>query len=72
MTVTDVAGVLGLVAAALLGLWMLLGASTTPHRSDPRHSAPTASRPPRHRATAGNPLHRLVRWNWQRPTASRR
>ncbi|ADB29195.1 hypothetical protein Kfla_0066 [Kribbella flavida DSM 17836] len=62
MTVTDFAGILGLVAAALLALWMLLGASTTPHRGDPRHSAPTTDpRPARHRADPGHLLHRLRR-----------
>jgi hypothetical protein len=59
MTVTDFAGILGLVAAAALAAWMLLGANTTPHRGDPRHSAPGAeARPPRHRA-AGGRIHRL-------------
>ena len=62
MTVTDFAGILGLVAAAALAAWMLLGANTTPHRGDPRHSAPNAEpRPARHRATSGGRLHRLFR-----------
>jgi hypothetical protein len=62
MTVTDFFGVLGLIAAALLGAWMLLGANTTPHRGDPRHSTPTADpRPARHRATSGGRLQRIFR-----------
>ena len=60
MTVTDFAGILGLVAAAALAAWMLLGANTTPHRGDPRHSAPgVEARPARHRSTSGGRLHRL-------------
>ncbi|GAA1539328.1 hypothetical protein [Kribbella lupini] len=62
MTVTDFAGILGLVAAAVLAAWMLLGANTTPHRGDPRHSAPgTEPRPARHRATSGGKLQRIFR-----------
>ena len=59
-TWTDYAGVAGLVAAAVLAGWMLLGTgNTTPHRGDPRHSAqPTFTRTGRHRATRSL-LHRL-------------
>jgi hypothetical protein len=62
MTVTDFAGILGLVAATALAAWMLLGANTTPHRGDPRHSASNPEgRPARHRATSGGRLHRIFR-----------
>jgi hypothetical protein len=50
-TLTDYAGVTGLVAAAALAGWMLLGAgNTSPHRGDPHHSTPpTLTRTGRHR-----------------------
>lgn len=48
MSLTDIAGITGLIAAALLGLWMLLGART---------QSP-AARTARHR---GNPSLRLSR-----------
>lgn len=59
-TWTDFAGIAGLVAAAVLAGWMLLGpGSTSPHRGDPRHTAPpTLARTGRHRATA--PTRRLL------------
>jgi hypothetical protein len=60
MNWTDYAGLAGLVAAAVLAGWTLLGTNTTtPHRGTPRHSGnPAASRPiaGRHRA----PAHRLL------------
>jgi hypothetical protein len=62
MNWTDYAGVAGLVAAAVLGAWLLLGAgSTTPHRGDPRHSGQPAltTRAGRHRAPAARILNRL-------------
>ncbi len=53
MTLTDYAGILGLLAAAAVAAWMLLGsANTSPHRGDPRHSAPLTPRPARHRASS--------------------
>jgi hypothetical protein len=57
MTWTDYAGIAGLLAAAALAAWMLLGAAPlSPHRGDPRHSAPVAPRPARHRAPTAKPL----------------
>ncbi|WP_343967781.1 MULTISPECIES: hypothetical protein [Kribbella] len=64
MNWTDYAGLAGLVAAAVLAGWTLLGTflgtnTTTPHRGAPRHSGnPAPARPlaGRHRA----PAHRLL------------
>jgi hypothetical protein len=57
MTWTDYAGLAGLLAAAAVAAWMLLGAGhTSPHRGDPRHSAPLTPRPARHRATPAGRL----------------
>jgi hypothetical protein len=57
MNWTDYAGIAGLLAAAAVAAWMLLGAApVTSHRGDPRHSAPGAQRPARHRAPSSNPL----------------
>ncbi|TWD80661.1 hypothetical protein FB561_1748 [Kribbella amoyensis] len=68
MTVTDYAGVLGLVAAALVAFWMLTG--THGPRASARHSAPPTDEPhqpmasagaARHRATSGGLLQRILR-----------
>ncbi|WP_203590303.1 hypothetical protein [Streptomyces sp. SID13031] len=60
MNWTDYAGLAGLVAAAVLACWTLLGTNTTtPHRGTPRHSGI----PPQNRALAGRhraPAHRLL------------
>ncbi|WP_157630424.1 hypothetical protein [Kribbella catacumbae] len=50
MNWTDYAGLAGLVAAAVLVGWTLLGTNTTPHRGTPRHSGQVRSGPGRHRA----------------------
>jgi hypothetical protein len=62
MNWTDYAGVAGLVAAAVLGARLLLGAGNTSlHRGDPRHAAQPAltTRTGRHRAPAARLLSRL-------------
>jgi hypothetical protein len=63
MNWTDYAGLAGLVAAAALAGWTLLGANlTTLHRGTPRHSGPVPqSRPApgRHRAPAQRLFTRL-------------
>jgi hypothetical protein len=52
MSVTDYAGIAGLIAAALLALWMLRGARpqqapTGRHRGNPTLRIPKATRPGR-------------------------
>jgi hypothetical protein len=54
MNWTDYAGIAGLLAAAAVAAWMLLGAAPiTSHRGETRHSTP---RPARHRAPTSKPL----------------
>ncbi|GAA1563881.1 hypothetical protein GCM10009789_16300 [Kribbella sancticallisti] len=56
MNWTDYAGLIGLLAAAAVAAWMLLGAGTiSPHRGQRRHAAPIPSRPARHRAPSPLP-----------------
>jgi len=51
MSLTDYAGIAGLIAAALLALWMLRGARTQPssgrHRGNPALRLPKSTHPER-------------------------
>lgn len=65
MNWTDYAGLTGLVTAAVLAGWTLLGTNTTtPHRGTPRHLANPGQRfgSGRHRAQGQRLLNRLRVW----------